>query len=177
MLALRPALPASRDSGGGHRRDSGGRRSSATQVRIIAPHDAHVIATTSARAQHAARLARLCQAAHDHCPRNADTPDCRRPTVNSAVASSSRVLNRIDAQKRISMIYDPDKETAVHAQLSERTGTTVYLADPQSPWQCRLELYLQEILQLRILLPQKRCASTGCALILKPAWDSAGVSG
>jgi transposase, IS30 family len=56
-------------------------------------------------------------------------------TADSAVSGFGRVLNRIDAQKRLSMTYDQGKEMAAHAKLSERTGIKVYFADPHSPWQ------------------------------------------
>ena len=47
----------------------------------------------------------------------------------------SFVLNRIDAQKRLSMTYDQGKEMACHEKLAENTGIKVYFADPHSPWQ------------------------------------------
>ena len=47
----------------------------------------------------------------------------------------STVLNRIDAQRRLSMTYDQGKEMSQHEKLSERTGVKVYFADPHSPWQ------------------------------------------
>ena len=52
-------------------------------------------------------------------------------TAKSAVAGFSRVLNRIDAQKRLSMTYDQGKEMAAHVTLSDRTGIKVYFADPR----------------------------------------------
>ena len=45
------------------------------------------------------------------------------------------VLQRIDAQKRLSMTYDQGKEMAQHEKLSKQTGIKVYFADPHSPWQ------------------------------------------
>ena len=45
------------------------------------------------------------------------------------------VLNRIDAQKRLSMTYDQGKEMACHEKLAQNTGIKVYFADPHSPWQ------------------------------------------
>jgi len=45
------------------------------------------------------------------------------------------VLDRIDAQLRLSMTYDQGKEMARHEKLTETTGVKVYFADPHSPWQ------------------------------------------
>jgi len=43
------------------------------------------------------------------------------------------VLNRINAQQRLSMTYDQGKEMAWHEKLTEEIK--VYFADPHSPWQ------------------------------------------
>lgn len=47
----------------------------------------------------------------------------------------STVLNRIDAQWRLSVTYDPGREMTQHERLTERTQVRVYFANPHSPWQ------------------------------------------
>ncbi len=56
-------------------------------------------------------------------------------TADTAATAFGTVLNRIDAQKRLSMTYDQGREMTHHARLSEITGVAVYFADPHSPWQ------------------------------------------
>ena len=56
-------------------------------------------------------------------------------SAQAAVEGFSTVLNRIDAQRRLSMTDDQGKEMSQHEKLSERTGVRVYFADPHSPWQ------------------------------------------
>lgn len=53
----------------------------------------------------------------------------------AAVTDFSTILNRVDAQRRLSMTYDQGRKMAHHARLSELTGVTVYFADPHSLWQ------------------------------------------
>ncbi len=56
-------------------------------------------------------------------------------SAQAAVEGFSMVLNRIDAQRRLSMTYDQGREMSQHEKLSDRTGVKVYFADPHSPWQ------------------------------------------
>lgn len=53
----------------------------------------------------------------------------------SAVDGFSHVLNRIEAQRRLSVTYDRGREMSEHQRLTEQTGVKVYFADPHSPWQ------------------------------------------
>ncbi|MEX3547986.1 MAG: IS30 family transposase, partial [Burkholderia sp.] len=46
-------------------------------------------------------------------------------TADAAVTSFSTILNRIDAQRRLSMTYDQGREMAKHEHLSEGLASSV----------------------------------------------------
>ena len=56
-------------------------------------------------------------------------------TAAAAVTGFGYVLNRINAQRHLSLTYDRGREMAQPERLAEMTGIKVYFADPHSPWQ------------------------------------------
>ena len=57
------------------------------------------------------------------------------------------MLNRINAQRRLSLTYVRGREMAQPERLAEMTGIKVYFADPHSPWQRGLNEYTNGLLR------------------------------
>ena len=55
-------------------------------------------------------------------------------TTAAAVGFSDK-LNEVPRSLRLSMTYDQGREMVRHAEITQKTGTAIYFADPHSPWQ------------------------------------------
>lgn len=56
-------------------------------------------------------------------------------TATAAAVGFSDKLNEVPKALRLSMTYDQGREMVKHAEITQRTGTAIYFADPHSPWQ------------------------------------------
>ena len=56
-------------------------------------------------------------------------------SAHEALAGFSRAFAPLPASLRQTLTYDQGKEMALYKTLSERTGLSIYFADPRSPWQ------------------------------------------
>lgn len=56
-------------------------------------------------------------------------------TAQSALAGFRDAFSPLAPELRQTLTYDQGKEMALHRQLAESTGLTIYFADPHSPWQ------------------------------------------
>lgn len=67
--------------------------------------------------------------------------DLDNATAEATLTGARDVLNRIEAQKRLSLTYGQGcvfpahQRLAAHPRLTGVTGVKVYCADPHSPWQ------------------------------------------
>jgi IS30 family transposase len=52
-----------------------------------------------------------------------------------AAEAFTKILNRFDAQMRLSMTYDQGSEMRHHKRLTASTGVDVYFAHPHAPWE------------------------------------------
>lgn len=56
-------------------------------------------------------------------------------TATAASVAFSDKLNEVPRALRLSMTYDQGREMTRHAEITQKTGTAIYFADPHSPWQ------------------------------------------
>ncbi|GHB14231.1 hypothetical protein GCM10007159_40760 [Modicisalibacter luteus] len=55
-------------------------------------------------------------------------------TATAAATGFSDKLNEVPRSLRLSMTYDQGREMVKHAEITQRTGSAIYFADPHSPW-------------------------------------------
>ncbi|WP_412031003.1 IS30 family transposase [Halomonas sp. M4R1S46] len=55
-------------------------------------------------------------------------------TATAAAVGFSDKLNEVPRSLRLSMTYDQGREMVRHAEITQKTGTAIYFADPHSPW-------------------------------------------
>lgn len=72
-------------------------------------------------------------------------------SAEAAVSGFSHVLNRIEAHRRLSLMYDQGWKTAAHQRLTDVTGVRVYFADPHSTWQRGINENANGLLQQYLL--------------------------
>lgn len=56
-------------------------------------------------------------------------------SAEEALNGFDKAFQAVPAQLRQTLTYDQGKEMALYKTLSERTGLSIYFADPRSPWQ------------------------------------------
>lgn len=56
-------------------------------------------------------------------------------SAEAALEAFTRAFKPLPDALRKTLTYDQGKEMALHKTLSERTGLSIYFADPRSPWQ------------------------------------------
>lgn len=56
-------------------------------------------------------------------------------TAQQALKGFTKAFQPLPESLRKTLTYDQGKEMALHKTLSERTGLSIYFADPHSPWQ------------------------------------------
>jgi IS30 family transposase len=54
-------------------------------------------------------------------------------TATAVVAGLTDKLNEVPRLLRLSTTYDQGREIVKHAEITQKTGTAIYFADPHSP--------------------------------------------
>jgi IS30 family transposase len=58
-----------------------------------------------------------------------------KPTAEAMRDAITSTLQALPARLRRTLTWDQGKELALHQQITERTGTRVFVCDAHSPWQ------------------------------------------